>query len=77
MILMVMATFVLTALALGKTLGAAQYNLQKSLGGSFLFAYDYSGYNLYLRKCAEIFQWLTVEGGYHQGFGRQACRKSG
>ena len=48
-ILLVMATFVLTALALGNASNAAQMELRKSLGGSFLIGFDYTENNPYLK----------------------------
>lgn len=39
-ILLVMATFVLTALALGNASKAAQQELRQSLGGSFVIGFD-------------------------------------
>ena len=55
-ILLVMATFVLTALALGNASNAAQMELRKSLGGSFLIGFDYTENNPYLKV-------ESVEGG--------------
>ena len=48
-ILLVMATFVLTALALGNASKAAQQELRQSLGGSFLIGFDYTENNPYLK----------------------------
>lgn len=48
-ILLVMATFVLTALAFGNASNAAQMELRKSLGGSFLIGFDYTENNPYLK----------------------------
>lgn len=48
-VLLIMATFVLTALALGNASDAAQQNLRKSLGGSFNIHFDYSDNNPYLK----------------------------
>ena len=48
-ILLVMATFVLTALALGNASNAAHMELRKSLGGSFLIGFDYTENNPYLK----------------------------
>ena len=48
-VLLIMATFVLTALALGNASDAAQQNLRKSLGGSFDVYFDYSENNPYLK----------------------------
>ena len=48
-VLLVMATFVLTALALGNASDSAQQNLRKSLGGSFDIYFDYSESNPYLK----------------------------
>lgn len=48
-LLLVMATFVLTALALGNASNAAQMELRKSLGGSFLIGFDYTENNPYLK----------------------------
>lgn len=48
-ILLVMATFVLTALALGNASNAAQMELRKSLGGIFLIGFDYTENNPYLK----------------------------
>ena len=48
-ILLVMATFVLTALALGNASNAAQMELRKSLGGSFLIVFVYTENNPYLK----------------------------
>ena len=48
-ILLVMATFVLTALALGNASNAAQMELRKSLGVSFLIGFDYTENNPYLK----------------------------
>ena len=48
-IMLVMATFVLTALALGNASNAAQMELRKSLGGSFLIGFDYTENNPYLK----------------------------
>ena len=48
-ILPVMATFVLTALALGNASKAAQQELRQSLGGSFLIGFDYTENNPYLK----------------------------
>lgn len=48
-VLLIMATFVLTALALGDASDAAQQNLRKSLGGSFDVYFDYSENNPYLK----------------------------
>ena len=55
-ILLVMATFVLTALALGNASKSAQEDLRKSLGGSFLIGFDYTENNPYLKV-------ENVEGG--------------
>ena len=55
-ILLVMATFVLTALALGNASKAAQQELRQSLGGSFLIGFDYTENNPYLKV-------ESVEGG--------------
>lgn len=55
-VLFVMATFVLTALALGNASNSAQQNLRKSLGGSFQIGFDYTQANPYLKVEA-------VEGG--------------
>ena len=57
-ILLVMATFVLTALALGNASNAAQMELRKSLGGSFLIGFDYTENNPYLKV-------ESVDGGTH------------
>ena len=51
-----MATFVLTALALGNASKAAQQELRQSLGGSFLIGFDYTENNPYLKV-------ESVEGG--------------
>lgn len=48
-ILLVMATFVLTALALGNASKSAQQDLRQSLGGSFLIGFDYTENNPYLK----------------------------
>ena len=48
-ILLVMATFVLTALALGNASKSAQQDLRQSLGGSFLIRFDYTENNPYLK----------------------------
>ena len=48
-ILLVMATFVLTALALGNASKAAQQELRQSLGGSFVIGFDYTENNPYLK----------------------------
>lgn len=48
-LLLVMATFVLTALALGNASDAAQMDLRKSLGGSFTVGFDYTDENPYLK----------------------------
>ena len=48
-ILLVMATFVLTALALGNASKSAQEDLRKSLGGNFLIGFDYTENNPYLK----------------------------
>lgn len=48
-ILLVMATFVLTALALGNASQSAQRDLRKSLGGTFLVGFDYTEKNPYLK----------------------------
>ena len=48
-ILLVMATFVLTALALGNAVKSAQRDLRKSFGGSFLIGFDYTENNPYLK----------------------------
>lgn len=48
-VLLIMATFVLTALALGNASDTAQQNLRKSLGGSFDVYFDYSENNPYLK----------------------------
>ncbi len=55
-ILLVMATFVLTALAIGNASRSAQQDLRKSLGGSFLIGFDYTENNPYLKV-------ENVEGG--------------
>lgn len=55
-ILLVMATFVLTALALGNASKAAQQELRQSLGGSFLIGFDHTENNPYLKV-------ESVEGG--------------
>lgn len=55
-ILLVMSTFVLTALALGNASRAAQQDLRKSLGGSFIVGFDYTENNPYLKV-------ESVEGG--------------
>ena len=55
-ILLVMATFILTALALGNASKAAQQELRQSLGGSFLIGFDYTENNPYLKV-------ESVEGG--------------
>ncbi len=55
-VLLVMATFVLTALSLGNASNSAQQNLRKSLGGSFQIGFDYTQANPYLKVEA-------VEGG--------------
>lgn len=55
-VLLVMATFVLTALALGNASDSAQQNLRKSLGGEFLVGFDYTKNNPYLKV-------ESVEGG--------------
>lgn len=55
-ILLVMATFVLTALALGNASKSAQEDLRKSLGGNFLIGFDYTENNPYLKV-------ENVEGG--------------
>ncbi len=47
-ILLVMATFVLTGLSLGKASDNAQQELRQSLGGEFLLSVDYSQNNPYL-----------------------------
>ena len=47
-VLLIMATFVLTALALGNASDAAQQNLRKSLGGANIH-FDYSDNNPYLK----------------------------
>ena len=44
-----MATFVLTALALGNASKSAQQDLRQSLGGSFLIGFDYTENNPYLK----------------------------
>lgn len=48
-ILLVMATFVLTALTLGNASKSAQQDLRQSLGGSFLIGFDYTENNPYLK----------------------------
>lgn len=48
-ILFMISTFVLTALALGNASDAAQKNLRKSLGGEFTVGCDYSENNPYLK----------------------------
>ena len=48
-VLLIMATFVLTALALGNASDVAQQNLRKSLGGNFDVYFDYSENNPYLK----------------------------
>lgn len=48
-ILLVMATFVLTALALGNASQSAQRDLRKSLGGTFRVGFDYTEKNPYLK----------------------------
>lgn len=48
-ILLVMATFVLTALTLGNAAKSAQQDLRKSFGGSFLIGFDYTENNPYLK----------------------------
>ena len=48
-ILLVMATFVLTALALGNASKAAQQELRQSLGGSFVIGFDYTENSPYLK----------------------------
>lgn len=48
-ILLVTATFVLTALALGSASESARHELQKSLGGSFLIGFNYTDSNPYLK----------------------------
>ena len=48
-ILLVMATFVLIALALGNASKSAQQDLRQSLGGSFLIGFDYTENNPYLK----------------------------
>ena len=50
------ATFVLTALALGNASKSAQEDLRKSLGGNFLIGFDYTENNPYLKV-------ENVEGG--------------
>lgn len=50
-VLLIMATFVLTALALGNASDAAQQNLRKSLGGSFNIHFDYPPGLLPFRLC--------------------------
>ena len=55
-ILLVIATFVLTALALGNASKSAQEDLRKSLGGNFLIGFDYTENNPYLKV-------ENVEGG--------------
>lgn len=48
-ILLLIATFVLTALAIGNASETARQNLRQSLGGNFLIATDYSDINPYLK----------------------------
>lgn len=55
-VLLLIATFVLTALSIGKAADTAQQNLRQSLGGHFSIAFDYSENNPYL-------QVEQVEGG--------------
>lgn len=49
-VLLLMATFVLTSLSIGNAADAAEENLRQSLGGEFLIAFDYSENNPYLKK---------------------------
>ena len=49
-ILLIMATFVLSGLSIGKATKQAQQNLRQSLGGSFHVWTDYTDNNPYLHK---------------------------
>lgn len=48
-VLLLIATFVLTTLSIGKAMEVAQKNLRQSLGGEFLIAPDYSSDNPYFK----------------------------
>ena len=48
-ILLIMAVFVLTALALGRASGEAQRQLRTSMGGSFTMGFNYEDSNPYLK----------------------------
>lgn len=48
-ILLIMAVFVLTALALGRAAGEAQRQLRTSMGGSFTISFNYEDSNPYLK----------------------------
>lgn len=49
-ILLIMATFVLTGLSIGRATKLAQETLRQNMGGSFRVAVDYSDNNPYLKK---------------------------